>query len=250
MLLDRLKTEFIGSFLMVYLVGMALIQYKTNSVDILSIGISSFLIYGLMLWMGVPQSGGHFNPIISFATVISKHNEMNDMAMYMAIQFLGCIFALSMIKISVPSEIFNEIDGITMIGFPLIDTNPLKVLLLEMIGSFFLVFAYYALVLEVSAKSYVYGAGLPAVLLLNTIFLYNKTGCSMNPFRSLAYTMLTGTFQNLIAYLIGPFVGGVGGALLGTAMLTESVERTKQRAREAELRKKEEQMRKQTENKM
>ena len=250
MLLDRLKTEFIGTFVLVYMVGMALIQYKTNSINVLSIGISAFLSYGLLLWMGVPQSGGHFNPIISLSTVISKHNEMNEMAMYMLFQFLASVFAVSMIKISVPSVIFSEINAITIIGFPMIDTNPLKVLLLEMIGSFFLVLGYYCLVLEVNAKSFVYGAGLPAVLMLNTIFLYKKTGCAMNPFRSIAYTMLSGNFNNLIPYVVGPFLGGIGGGLLGTAMLSESVERTKQRLREKELRKKEEQIRKQTERQM
>ena len=219
--------EFLGTFLLVYLSGMNLIQFKTQAVDKISLAISNFVIYALLMWCGKAISGSQFNPVITISLMISKHVKIAKGLIIICIQLFASIFAISMLKVTNPSVVLSELKESTIIGYPILTMNPLKALLLEAIGTFFLVLAYYSLLIERNAPKYIYGMGIGAVIFVDTLFLYGKTGCSLNPLRSLAYAIIGSKFTGLYVFIIGPLVGGVLGCLVGNSFLSEKAEQTK-----------------------
>ena len=238
MLLDKLKMEFLGTFLFIYLTGMAYIQLKLEVVDLTAAASASFVAYALLLWCGKAVSGAHYNPIITIFLIVSKHMKVTNGLLYVFFQLVATIFATSMLKISTPASILQQLKDNSILGFPLLTINPFKAIILEMIGSFLIVFGYYMLIVERSAPKYVYGAGMGAILFADMIFLYEKTGCSLNPLRSLAYSMINHKYTQLYVFLIGPMLGGVLGSLLGNLLLSEKAERSRLRKKEAKKKKK------------
>lgn len=221
--------EFLGTFLMVYLNGMNLIQFKTQAVDKVSLAISTFVVYALLMWCGKSISGSQYNPCITVSLIISKHTKWNTGLILIFFQLISSIFAISMLKITNPSSVLAEIKDSSILGYPIITMNPMKAILLEAIGTFFLVVVYYALLLEKTAPKNIYGLGIGAVVFVDTLFLYGKTGCSLNPLRNLAYALIGNNYNNLYVFLIGPLVGGALGGLMGSAFLTESADQMKAR---------------------
>lgn len=61
---------------------------------------------------------------------------------------MGAIFAASLLKISLPDVILENITKNTVLGIPLKkEFNPFREIVLEAIGSFIIVFAYFMLVI-------------------------------------------------------------------------------------------------------
>ena len=120
----------------------------------------------------------------------------------------------------------------TTLGFNFPEEAGVSQFLLEAIGSFFLVFAYYMLLLERNAPKYVYAVGIAGVYFVDILFLHNKTGCCVNPAKYLAYALVGGKFNHWFVYLFGPFVGGVLGSILGNVLLSEKAVRFKERKKE------------------
>ena len=237
MLLDKLKMEFLGTFLFIYLTGMAYIQLQTKVVNLTAAASACLVAYALLLWCGKAISGAHYNPIISIFLIVSKHMKLTNGLLYVFFQLIATIFATALLKISTPTSILQEMKEDSILGFPKLTINPFKAIILEMIGSFLIVFGYYMLVLERSAPKYVYGAGLGTILFADMVFLYNKTGCSLNPLRSLAYSMINHNYSQLYVFLIGPMLGGILGSLLGNLLLSEKAESSRQRKKEAKKKK-------------
>lgn len=231
MFIEKLKMEFLGTFLHIYITGMSLIQAKTQAVDKLALAISNFIIYALLQWSSKAISGGQFNPVITSSLIISRHVRPMKGLIIVFFQLVASIFAVSLLKVTNPATVLTEIKETTIIGFPIVGTGMLKVMLLEALGTFFFVLAYYALVLEKNAPKNMYGAGIGAVVFVDTLFLFNKTGCSLNPLKSLAYAMVGNNYRFTLAYVLGPIIGGLMGCFLGNAGLSEKAESTLEKSK-------------------
>jgi glycerol uptake facilitator-like aquaporin len=221
MIFDKLKTEFIGTFMIVYLTGLLYITLEDEPVSLIKIATGSFLILSLVTWSGRAISGAQYNPAITISLAITRHIKLSNACLFMTFQLLASFFALSLLKITIPSDITFKLIENTMFGFPLYDVSIFKIFTVEAIGTFFLVLAYYLLLLEKSAPKFVYGAGLGAVVFANTIFAFGKSGSGMNPARMAAYCFVTAKFGTLFSFVVGPIVGGVLGGLLGNQLLSE-----------------------------
>lgn len=231
MLLDNLKMEFLGTFMLVYFTGLNLIMLKIEHVSLLAVAIANFVVYSILLWVGKAISGSQYNPVLTICLMISKHVQVLKGIAFIFCQIVASIFAICLLKISLSFDDIQELKLETIVGYPLLVTNPIQAMILEAIGTFFLVLAYYTLLLEQKAPKYVYGAGIGAVFLATTLSLYDKTGCSLNPARSLAYSLIGNNYNNLYVYFIGPIVGGILGSLLGNLLLSEKADTLRQRRR-------------------
>ena len=235
MLVEKIKMEFLGTFLLVYLTGMTLIQFMTQAVDKVSLAISNFVIYAILMWCGKAISGSQFNPVISLSLMVSKHIKIQNGIVFIVSQLIASIFAISLLKVTNPADVLTEIKETSIIGFPIITLNPLKGILLEAIGTFFFVIAYYSLLLERNAPKFIYGMGIGSVYFVDTLFLFEKTGCSLNPLRSLAYAMISNNYTNLYIYIVGPLFGGLLGCFLGNTFLTEKAEQAHKREKKDKI---------------
>lgn len=83
MLLDRLKMEFIGSFVIIYFIGITGVNLITNITNMIGYGVSIFFIITILTWIGKPISGAHFNPIITIPLIITNHIELTKGIFYL-----------------------------------------------------------------------------------------------------------------------------------------------------------------------
>ena len=65
MLLDKLKMEFLGTFVIVYFTGMLYIQFSLETIDMFGLAAGCFFIYSIMIWAGKSISGAQFNPVVT-----------------------------------------------------------------------------------------------------------------------------------------------------------------------------------------
>jgi aquaporin Z len=81
--------EFIGTFFLVFTVGMTVIEPGAGTLAPLAIG-SALMV---MIYAGGHISGGHYNPAVTLAVWIRGRCPHLDVPFYMVAQFLGAVVA-------------------------------------------------------------------------------------------------------------------------------------------------------------
>src|ERR1039457_2921174 len=87
--MNKYLVEFIGTFFLVFTVGMCVIQPDVGNFAPLAIGT----ILMVMVYAGGHISGGHFNPAVTLAVWMRGKFEAKDVPRYIAAQFFGAIVA-------------------------------------------------------------------------------------------------------------------------------------------------------------
>jgi aquaporin Z len=143
-------------------------------------------------------SGAHFNPAVTVGFAVAKKFKWNEVPKYIVSQFIGAMSASLLLF-----YLFPESD----LGATLPSIEPLKVFVIELLLSFFLM----VVIINVSTGSKeigpIAGMAIGSVILLEAMFAGPLTKASMNPIRSLAPALALGNFTQLWVYLTAPFVG-------------------------------------------
>ncbi|KAL0476331.1 TIP4-2AQP5, partial [Acrasis kona] len=201
--------EFIGTAMMMFVVTMSGIVMKDDRLaGIIALGLGILaLIHGLS-----PISGAHFNPAVTLAALITRHIGIMNGFVYMIAQALGSILGCSL------SLLLEGVDELRAGGaLKLMDENPWRGLLLEVLLTFFLITVVYGCGFKslhfpgdprlkpfTSAFSAVPVAGCIIAMSL----IGKRTGCGMNPVRVLGPELLTNNWnKSSWVYYIGPIVG-------------------------------------------
>jgi aquaporin NIP len=199
--MKKYLAEFLGTFLLVFC-GTGAIVINELSGGILTLpGIS--LVFGLVvasviLVMG-DQSGAHINPAVTLAFFINKSLPAKQATSYIINQLAGGISASFLLQFLFPSS--------NPLGSTASSVSTLQLFVWEGTLSFILMLV----ILGVSQRGKI--TGIPAaisvgtVIMLETFFALPLTGASMNPARSLAPALITGTWTDLWIYLLAPVAG-------------------------------------------
>lgn len=225
MLFDKLKVEFLGTFFTIFGTGILLIQLHLEAITPSQVALGVFIIYTVVTWLGRPTSGAQYNSVITLCLMLSKHTKYQTGLTVMAVQLAAAVFAVNLIKFSIPIRISFDVQSKTVIGFPANEeTNDVYKLVGEIIGTFFIGFCYYMLILERTTPKNVYGPGMGAVYAAVTLFLLHRSGAGLNVGRMLAYSFVSGHWSHLLIYGIGSLSGGLFGGYLGNFLLSEKAE--------------------------
>ncbi len=246
MILNKLEMEFLGTFIFTYIIGFLYVQHSLELITLFELAVGAFCIYSVLLWVGCAVSGSHFNPAITLNLMFSRHIAVHKGLMYMTFQMFASIFAICLLRLSLTWDDLNQLKQATMLGFPINgEVGMFTKIVIEAIGSFFLVFSYYMLILEKSAPKYVYGAGIAGVFCFVLLFSHKYSGAGLNPARMIAYAIISRKYSTSIIYLLGNLVGSILGSILGNLLLSERAIVSKLKR----LRKKEKKSRKERERK-
>ena len=82
-----LSTEFVGTFLFVYLVVATADEGRESSAQAVGLGLASLTYFGAEI------SEAHYNPMISLAHAISGGLGRNDVAPFLGVQLVACVLA-------------------------------------------------------------------------------------------------------------------------------------------------------------
>ena len=229
MLLDKLKVEFIGTFLCTFFTGMGLVLYRLQAEDVNALMLSVFVIFTICCWAARLISMGQFNPAVSLALVVSRHQKPRSGLFIAGTQVIACISAVSVLLLCVSPEVVSIVSQNAMIGLPVSQRGFFVIFASEAFGTFLVVFAFYALVVERNSPKHVYAPALGGLYAVLTKSLLGSSGAVLSPARTIAYVLASRNVSNIAPLLLGQVLGLLLGAVLGNLILSEKAEITRVR---------------------
>ena len=202
-MMKKYISEFIGTFSMIFCGTGAMTINEVTGGDVTHVGIAITwgLIVMAMIYAFGETSGAHFNPAVSIAFAYAKKFSWKEVPNYIIAQILGAFAASLILWFLFPT---SETLGATI---PTVDVW--RAFVLELLLTFFLM----VVIINVSTGSkeigVVAGIAIGAVVLLEAMFAGPITNASMNPARSIAPAIVSGTFKHLWMYITAPILGAL-----------------------------------------
>jgi aquaporin Z len=208
--MNKNLTELIGTFFLVLTIGL------TGN----PLAIGSMLM--VMVYMGGPVSGAHYNPAITLAALMRKKINMNGAVQYWLSQFVGAFLAALVIYLTYHVSMTPPSPAI---GF----NYHLKPLMMEIIFTFALAMVVMNVAMsKKSAGNNYFGLAIGFTVMASAYAAGSISGAAFNPAVALGPMVMdafTGgaAISNLWIYLVGPFAGAAIAALLYPIMNPDEV---------------------------
>ncbi|KAM9790897.1 aquaporin-4-like isoform 2-T3 [Syngnathus typhle] len=227
---DQLKTkefwravggEFVAMFLFVFCGVSSTIDWESapsNSNSTASqldrmkfISLSFGLSSATMVQCFGHISGGHINPAVTLAMVVTRKVTIIKGVFYLLAQLVGAVAGAGIVRLATPPY-FRENLGVTGLGK---DVSGGMGLLVELLLTFQLVFTIFT---SCDPKRTDLGGStalaIGASVWIGHLFGIPFTGASMNPARSFGPAVIATNFKDHWVYWVGPFLGAIIAALL------------------------------------
>jgi aquaporin NIP len=204
----RAAAEALGAFALVFAGCGAIVTEAGHPGTLGSVGIA--LVFGLVIMAMVYAtghlSGAHLNPAVTLAFTLTRHLPAREATAYIGAQLLGAIAAAALLLAIWPSEP-------AALGTTLPTVGAGGAFAYEAILTALLMFTIMAVATDTRAVGAGAAIAIGGAVGLDALFGGPITGASMNPARSIAPALMTGTFQALWIYIAAPILGAAAGAL-------------------------------------
>ena len=181
-----------------------------TSARLVAIALAHGLAIALLVAATANLSGGHINPAVTFAALITGKIRLTKGVMYLVAQLLGAIAGAFLLKVVIPAAAQGNLGahglgpGITAGGG----------LLTEIVLSFALVFVVFATAMDPRGLGHLAPAAIGLTVLVDHLVGVPVTGASMNPARSFGPALAAGAWDIHWIYWAGPLGGGALAALV------------------------------------
>jgi aquaporin Z len=198
----RFVVEAIGTFIVVVLAtGAVVIDAKYNGVlGIPFIAFLPFIGVALGVYLFGKISMAHFNPAVTVGFLITKHVTKKQLVYYFLAEILGAVIGSLFVMYVIGREA-NLGENSPNYAYPLPTIFGIEVLASALLMAVIVVVVY-----TKGLRGYG-GLVIGGIVGLDILFLAFISGASMNPARSLAPALVSGTFNNLWLYWSATFVG-------------------------------------------
>jgi aquaporin Z len=201
--MNRPLAEFLGTFFLVLAGTGAIVVNDSTHGSITHVGVA--MTFGLVVLVLINTlgdvSGCHINPAVTLAFAAARRFAWRDVPAYLIAQILGAVAASALLRVMFPEH--------PTLGATLPVGAPWRSLVLEVVLTFFLMLA----VLAVSSGSRERGAAagltIGALVALEAMFAGPISGASMNPARSIAPALVSGSLEHLWIYVLAPATGAL-----------------------------------------
>ena len=212
----RLLAEFVGTFALIFIGAgsiMTMAQWDPTGGALVGIAAAHGFVIAVMVTAVGHVSGGHFNPAVSTALLVTRRLKPVEWAAYVVVQLVGATVAALALSVLYDTVIKDK----TGLGTPSLAAGYTtgQGLLLEGILTFFLVFTVFAVAVD-GRGAFKIVAGLPIgfVIFFDILMGGPTTGGAMNPARWFGPALVSGNWSNGWLYIIGPIVGGIIAAVI------------------------------------
>jgi aquaporin Z len=196
--MKKYLVEFIGTFFLVFTIGMTVIDPGAGALAPLAIGAALMI----MVYAGGHVSGGHYNPAVTLAVWLRGRCAAADVIPYWVSQILGAIVAACAVHF-LKGDAMPKVEAIK-------DLNVVPSLLAEFIGTFAL--AYVVLnvaTAKATAGNSFYGLAIGFTVMVMAFALGGISGGAFNPAVAVGITVMhLVKTANIWIYLVGNFAGG------------------------------------------
>ena len=196
--------ELVGTFGLL-IAATSCIVYDGMLGGIYGIGFSAaghFVALAIVVYAFGKYSMAHFNPAVTIAFFITNHVKGKQLPLYFTAQtigaFLGSIFVLFVI-----GDYANLGTNTPDVSYPLG-----TVFGYEVIASIFLMGVIY-IVVHFKKLAMLTGVAIGGIVAIDVLLFGEISGASMNPIRSLAPAIISGTPSDLWLYWTTPFIGTI-----------------------------------------
>jgi aquaporin Z len=213
-----LVAEAVGTFILIVFGSLGVVAVASisrGSADIFGLLATTVVPFafglGLLAAIGVGghASGGHFNPAVTLAALIDGRVTWQDAIGYVVAQIVGGLAAsLSIVVLTSGALVELTVNRPGTLGGADAFGNELRAFGIELV----LTAVFVAVILNATRS-----ASRQAILIIPLTLVaihfaaMHLSGASVNPVRSLAPAVVTGTYDALWVYLTAPFLGSVLG---------------------------------------
>ena len=217
--LSRIAAEAAGTALLVGIgTGSIVGAARVGGAPQWELALAWFLAVLVPIFLFIGVSGAHLNPAVTLALAVSGRISWGEVPPYWAGQFVGA-FVGSLTVLATLGDSAHLGATVPRTG----DAGP--TFLLELVFTAALVTAVFLLADQGEGRWRWRLALLPAVVGLSTLLIGPITGSSLNPARSLAPAVLSGTYTDLWIYFLAVPVGAVCVALLWRPRAVDRLDR-------------------------
>ena len=194
--------EFIGTFVLVFFMGMSRFLNQQN---LLIVGLVAFFMISALTHTFAHVSGAHFNPILSLCLTITNQITIVNSIIFVICQMAGAFLAGLLIHFLSTFPGRNIEDAIPMIN----DDKRLIAVVLESISMFLLVFVYNAVMNNPAAPKYIFGAAIGSVYLVCIVSFGIVSGGCINSALVIGPGVYINFYDDMGFYVLGHLIGGV-----------------------------------------
>jgi len=199
--MKKYTAEFIGTFALIFCgTGSIIINQETDGIIThAGIAITFGLIVMSMIYALGNISGCHINPAVTIAFTLAKKFPIKQVLPYVGSQLAGAFLASITLGYLFP---FNNTLGATLPAGAAFQS-----FIIEFILTFFLMLVIINVATGSKEQGMLAGLAIGSVVLLEAMFAGPISGASMNPARSIAPAVVSGSIQHLWVYIIAPILG-------------------------------------------
>jgi aquaporin Z len=193
--------EFIGTFFLVFTVGMTVFPPGIGNLAPLAIGS----VLAVMVYAGGHISGGHYNPAVSLAVYLRNRLSATDLGLYWVVQLLAGVLAAF-------ATMYFKKEGTPE---PL-DFDVPRAFLAEFLFAFALCYVVLntATARQTAGNSY-FGWAIGFTVLVGAYAVGAISGAAFNPAVALGVTIMNLSFwSNIWVFLVANLLGAVVAALV------------------------------------
>jgi len=209
-LIKPLSIEAIGAFALVFMGCGAIVL--TQGQDMVAIALAHGLAIGLMAMAAGHISGGHFNPAVTLAMLVTRRIDIPRAAAYVIAQLAGALAGAGVLVLTYRDVERNAVDlGVPAVGANLSSGNAL---VMEIVLTFFLVLVIFGTAVDQRTPKVVSGLLIGLTISMDILAGASVSGAAMNPARWLGPAVVQQTWDDFWIWWVGPAIGAVIAAVL------------------------------------
>ena len=203
--LRRAVAEFVGAFALIFIgVGSIVTANSIHDPSLIGVAIAHGVTIAVMVSAVGHISGGHFNPAITLSFLATRRMTARLAVVYWIAQFGGAFVAAAILRLLFKHSLF--IGSVPHAG----GFGAGKGLIVEIILTFFLVWAVYATAVDPrGAFKSIAGLAIGLTITMDVFMGGPLTGAAMNPARAFGPELVGNFWGEGWIYYLGPAVGAL-----------------------------------------
>ena len=201
-LVRRCFAESLGTFVLVFAgCGAIVVQASTGALGHPGVALTWGLVVLALVYAFGDKSGAHLNPAVTLGLALAKRFPRAEVVPYIGAQVVGAFAAAGVLLMLFPDD--------ATLGATLPRGSAWQSFALEVLLTWFLMLAVLCITRGAAPKGITVGIVAGAIIGLEAMFAGPISGASMNPARSLAPAVVSGSVTAVWVYLTAPILGSL-----------------------------------------